>query len=58
MRDVRHVRQEKDVRDVKEEETKRIPIVITAPVGSNTQLMLGAIHSSVRENSLYLKTAA
>lgn len=44
--------------DVKEEETKRIPIVITAPVGSNTQLMLGAIHSSVRENSLYLKTAA
>jgi hypothetical protein len=33
-----------------------IPIVTTAPVGSNTQLMLGAIHSLVRENSQYLKT--
>ena len=34
-----------------------IPIVTTAPVGSNTQLMLGAIHSLVRENSQYLKTS-
>lgn len=34
---------------------KKIPIVTTAPVGSNTQLMLGAIHSLVRENSQYLK---
>jgi len=34
-----------------------IPIVTTAPVGSNTQLMLGAIHSLVRENSRYMKTA-
>ena len=33
-----------------------IPVVTTAPVGSNTQLMLGAIHSLVRENSQYLKT--
>merc|ERR1712194_422750 len=33
-----------------------IPIVTTAPVGSNTQLMLGAIHSLVRENSQFLKT--
>jgi len=33
-----------------------IPIVTTAPVGSNTQLMLGAIHSLVRENSRYMKT--
>ncbi|MGK3755908.1 MAG: hypothetical protein ACI8RD_008218, partial [Bacillariaceae sp.] len=35
-----------------------IPIVTTAPVGSNTQLMLGAIHSLVRENSRYLKTTS
>lgn len=35
-----------------------IPIVTTAPVGSNTQLMLGAIHSLVRENSQYLKTSS
>ena len=35
---------------------KKIPIVTTAPVGSNTQLMLGAIHSLVRENSQYLTT--
>ena len=35
-----------------------IPIVTTAPVGSNTQLMLGAIHSLVRENSQYLKTTS
>lgn len=34
----------------------QIPIVTTAPVGSNTQLMLGAIHSLVRENSQYVKT--
>ncbi len=33
-----------------------IPIVTTAPVGSNTQLMLGAIHSLVRENSQFMKT--
>mmetsp|Transcript_2990 Transcript_2990/g.6222 ORF Transcript_2990/g.6222 Transcript_2990/m.6222 type:complete len:376 (-) Transcript_2990:27-1154(-) len=33
-----------------------IPIVTTAPVGSNTQLMLGAIHSLVRENSEFIKT--
>ncbi len=33
-----------------------IPVVTTAPVGSNTQLMLGAIHSLVRENSQYMKT--
>ena len=33
-----------------------IPVVTTAPVGSNTQLMLGAIHSLVRENSRFLKT--
>lgn len=36
---------------------KPIPIVTTAPVGSNTQLMLGAIHSLVLENSQYLKTS-
>mmetsp|Transcript_107243 Transcript_107243/g.218857 ORF Transcript_107243/g.218857 Transcript_107243/m.218857 type:complete len:388 (-) Transcript_107243:38-1201(-) len=34
-----------------------IPVVTTAPVGSNTQLMLGAIHSLVRENSQYLKSS-
>jgi len=33
-----------------------IPVVTTAPVGSNTQLMLGAIHSLVRENSQHMKT--
>lgn len=35
---------------------KKIPITTTAPVGSNTQLMLGAIHSLVRENSQILNT--
>ena len=28
-----------------------IPVITTDPVGSNTQLMIGAIHSLVRENS-------
>jgi sirohydrochlorin ferrochelatase len=33
----------------------KIPVVTTDPVGSNTQLMIGAIHSLVRENSGVLK---
>lgn len=33
-----------------------IPVITTPPVGSNTQLMLGAIHSLVRESSQLLKT--
>uniref|UniRef100_A0A7R9ZPY0 Sirohydrochlorin cobaltochelatase n=1 Tax=Craspedostauros australis TaxID=1486917 RepID=A0A7R9ZPY0_9STRA len=32
-----------------------IPIVITDPVGSNTQLMIGAIHSLVRESATTLR---
>ena len=32
-----------------------IPVVTTDPVGSNTQLMIGAIHSLVRENSQALR---
>jgi len=31
-----------------------IPVVTTDPVGSNTQLMIGAIHSMVRETSALL----
>eukprot|EP00536_Pseudo-nitzschia_multiseries_P017748 jgi/Psemu1/264485/estExt_Genewise1Plus.C_17830012 len=47
------------IEDLWGEETgaKKIPVVTTAPVGSNTQLMLGAIDSLVRENSQYLKTS-
>jgi sirohydrochlorin ferrochelatase len=32
-----------------------IPVITTEPLGSNTQLMLGAIHSLVRVNSQLLK---
>lgn len=32
-----------------------IPVITTEPVGSNTQLMIGAIHSLVRENSQLLR---
>lgn len=32
-----------------------IPVITTDPVGSNTQLMIGAIHSLVRENSQVLR---
>ncbi len=33
----------------------KIPVITTDPVGSNTQLMIGAIHSLVRENSQLLR---
>lgn len=33
-----------------------IPIITTDPLGANTQLMIGAINSSIRENSNLLKT--
>jgi hypothetical protein len=33
----------------------QIPVITTDPVGSNTQLMIGAIHSLVRENSKVLQ---
>ena len=33
----------------------QIPVITTDPVGSNTQLMIGAIHSLVRENSDILR---
>ena len=33
-----------------------IPIITTDPLGANTQLMIGAIHSSIRENSNILST--
>lgn len=33
----------------------QIPLTVTDPVGTNTQLMLGAIHSLVRENSKLMR---
>ena len=33
----------------------KIPVITTEPLGYNTQLMIGAIHSSVRENSKLLQ---
>ena len=62
--DGRHVKEDipriinKAIDDLWGADTTAIPIVTTAPVGSNTQLMLGAIHSLVRENSRYLKPAS
>lgn len=52
----RHVREDIPtiVNDAIETLGITIPVTTTAPVGSNTQLMLGAIHASVRENSLLL----
>lgn len=33
----------------------KVPVITTEPIGSNTQLMIGAIHSLVRENSNLLQ---
>ena len=53
----RHVRE--DIPEIIEEAIAslqiEIPVITTDPLGSNTQLMLGAIHSLVRENSQVLK---
>jgi sirohydrochlorin ferrochelatase len=53
----RHVRE--DIPQIIEEAIAslqiEIPVITTDPLGSNTQLMLGAIHSLVRENSQLLK---
>lgn len=53
----RHVKEDipKIVNDAIASMKITIPVITTAPVGSNTQLMLGAIHSLVRENSQLLK---
>jgi sirohydrochlorin ferrochelatase len=54
----RHVRE--DIPQIIEEAIAslqiEIPVITTDPLGSNTQLMLGAIHSLVRENSQVLKS--
>jgi sirohydrochlorin ferrochelatase len=54
----RHVRE--DIPQIIEEAIAslqiEIPVITTDPLGTNTQLMLGAIHSLVRENSQLLKS--
>ena len=53
----RHVRE--DIPQIIEEAIAslniQIPLTVTDPVGTNTQLMLGAIHSLVRENSKLMR---
>ena len=53
----RHVQQDipRIVQNAIEELQIQIPLRITDPIGSNTQLMIGAIHSLVKETSDVLK---